>query len=455
MNMVVGIIVALLVLSALVLIHEAAHCLAARACGMRVTELFVGLPFGPRLSWKSPRSGIRYGATLALLGGYTKISGMAHQDDATGDAELAKALQHVEEAGETTVAQLADAMEVSQDEAGAMLDSLVEFGSVEPQVPDGISRGLPQRYSAVARDANGLTMRDYGNRLDEPGSVAVGQARPCSDPQGLLRQDLSHTYDGAGFWRRAVVLVAGVAANIVFAILVVSAFFMVQGGQIVSSRVEQVVQDSIAQAAGVQQGDEIVSIAGHDVTGGYDQLNAALSDALAQGDPFEVGVSRAGERLDLLADPATSFDHGKLGVFFGYDRVPLGPVQALGQSLDYAGATAGFIAQLLIPSHTMEVLGQSAGIVGIVSLSGQAAQGGVWAVVSLMAALSLSLGWMNLIPLPPLDGGKLVIEIVQALIRRKVSLRVQTAISMAGMALLVLLFVYMVGQDFTRIFSTL
>lgn len=450
MNAIVGIIVALLVLSVLVLIHEAAHCLAARACGMRVTELFVGLPFGPRLSWRGLRSGIRYGATLALLGGYTKISGMAHQDD----DGMARALKVVEEAGEATPAQVGDSLGITPDEAGALLDSLADLGSVEPQVPDGLSRGLPQVFRAVARDASGLTVRDRGSRLDGPGAVSAGEPRPCPDPEALLRQDFSHTYDGAGFWKRAVVLVAGVTANILFAILLVSAFFMVQGDQVVSARVEQVAQGSMAQAAGVREGDTVVAVDGQDVTSGYERLNSALSDALAAGSPFTVTVDRTGERIDLTADPSSSQEKGLLGVYFGYDRVPVGPVQALGRSLDYAGTTAGFIAQLLVPSHTMEVLGQSAGIVGIVSLSGQAAQGGLWSVVSLMAALSLSLGWMNLIPLPPLDGGKLLIEIVQGLSRRRVPLRVQNAISLAGMAMLALLFVYMVGQDFTRIFSS-
>ena len=69
------------------------------------------------------------------------------------------------------------------------------------------------------------------------------------------------------------------------------------------------------------------------------------------------------------------------------------------------------------------------------------------AIILLAAMLSMSLGWMNLLPIPPLDGGKGLIEVVQALIRRPISLRVQSALNMVGIALFVLLFVYMVIQD--------
>ena len=61
----------LIILTLLVVIHEAGHATVARLCGVRVTEFFVGMPWGPEVSWRSKRSGIKYGATFALVGGYT------------------------------------------------------------------------------------------------------------------------------------------------------------------------------------------------------------------------------------------------------------------------------------------------------------------------------------------------------------------------------------------------
>ena len=82
---------------------------------------------------------------------------------------------------------------------------------------------------------------------------------------------------------------------------------------------------------------------------------------------------------------------------------------------------------------------------------GQAAQQGGWAVLTLVAALSLSLGWMNLLPLPPMDGGKFAIEIVQKIIGRPISLRVQGIISMATMAAFTMLFFVLLFNDTARL----
>ena len=77
----VSILCFLIILTLLVVIHEAGHATVARLCGVRVTEFFVGMPWGPEASWRSKRSGIKYGATFALVGGYTKIAGMASDPD--------------------------------------------------------------------------------------------------------------------------------------------------------------------------------------------------------------------------------------------------------------------------------------------------------------------------------------------------------------------------------------
>ena len=100
----------------------------------------------------------------------------------------------------------------------------------------------------------------------------------------------------------------------------------------------------------------------------------------------------------------------------------------------------------------MEVLSQSSSMVGIAVMSGQAASAGAATLINFAAALSFSLGFMNLLPIPPLDGGKLLIEVIQAVTRRKVPMRVQMAVTYVGVGLLVLLFVFMLRQDILRFF---
>ncbi len=93
----------------------------------------------------------------------------------------------------------------------------------------------------------------------------------------------------------------------------------------------------------------------------------------------------------------------------------------------YIVQTAQGVIRMLTPQHTVEMLNNSASIVGISVLSAQAAQAGAGTFLSFAALISFSLGFMNLLPIPPLDGGKLLIEIVQAVSRRQVPIKVQAA----------------------------
>ena len=88
--------------------------------------------------------------------------------------------------------------------------------------------------------------------------------------------------------------------------------------------------------------------------------------------------------------------------------------------------------RLLQPQHTMEILDQSSSIVGISVMSSQAAAAGPATFLSFAALISFSLGFMNLLPIPPLDGGKLVIEIIQKIVGREFPLKVQTIVSYVG-----------------------
>ena len=89
-------------------------------------------------------------------------------------------------------------------------------------------------------------------------------------------------------------------------------------------------------------------------------------------------------------------------------------------------------------------------VVGISVMSAQAAAEGPTTYLALAALISFSLGLMNLLPIPPLDGGKLVIEVIQAVTRRELPLKVQTVVSYVGVALFLALFVYVLRNDILR-----
>ena len=147
-----------------------------------------------------------------------------------------------------------------------------------------------------------------------------------------------------------------------------------------------------------------------------------------------------------------TLDDGKLGIYATTEHIRFNIVDSARLSFAYVAQTAAGVAQLLIPTQTMQVLDQSTSIVGISILSAQAAAAGPATFLTFAGLISLSLGLMNLLPIPPLDGGKLVIEIIQRIRRKEVSIRVQTIISYGGIAIFALLFLYMLRADILRFF---
>jgi len=119
----------------------------------------------------------------------------------------------------------------------------------------------------------------------------------------------------------------------------------------------------------------------------------------------------------------------------------------------YMGMVVQAVAGLFNPATTAQVVSDSASIVGIAVVSKQAAEAGLASLLEFMAMISVSLGIMNLIPIPPLDGGRFLVELVQKLSRRTISARALTNITMVGLSLFMLLFVVMVNQDIQRILT--
>ena len=109
-----------------------------------------------------------------------------------------------------------------------------------------------------------------------------------------------------------------------------------------------------------------------------------------------------------------------------------------------------FVVKLVMPQTTMEVLNQSTSVVGISVMASEAASSGPADLVMLAASISMSLGFMNLLPIPPLDGGKILIEAIQAVSRKKLSAKVQNYISYVGLAFFLFVFVVVLKNDIFR-----
>ena len=453
MSVVSAVFWGVLVLSVLVFVHEGGHFLAARAFHVRVTEFFLGMPCRLRLSHKSEKYGTEVGVTPILLGGYTRICGME------GDADelLASALASVMRRGQASVEEVADDIGCEADRAVRLLDTLCDWASIRQSPgPDGLSKQereeLPLVYETVRRDAVGLTEFDRGHDFSLDGASEAGSPRKLDvSDQDFLAKERSHTYLGTGFWKRFVMLAAGPLVNLVLALVIIIAGLTLQGVDVAvnTSQLGGVTAGSYAEAAGLEAGDVITSVDGTSVTT-WDDLVTALGTYLDSGTDFEVTYERDGVEHVATVDLPDGQAVSLLGISASTTVYHPSLAESTAYAWSYASFYATYVVKLIIPTHTMEVLDQSSSIVGISVMASQAASAGASELVLFCAIISLSLGFMNLLPIPPLDGGKILVEIIQAVSRHQLSMRTQSIISYVGLAFFLFVFVVVLRNDLVR-----
>lgn len=443
----------LVILSLLVYVHEAGHFIAARIMGLRVKEFFIGLPCRVRLSRVSKKTGTAYGITPLLLGGYTLICGM----DPGEPSCLARVLSYIYKQGFTTVSYAARDLHLKESEVEAALMTLNDWGSIE-ETHNG--------FQTLARDAHMRTIFDKGHDFSEVGSTRAGEAHPHPGTQkAFLSQERSHTYQKLHFWGRTFVLINGIFINIAtgFLILVCALALFGVPTALNTTRIGSVDEGSLAAAAGLKAGDEIIAINNQNVAT-WNDMAKAIGEASQTEQPYTVTASSSSRDNDVSATPERDEEASqtrivtieptapaeKLGIRAITVQTHLSLPDACVAAASYIGMTGVAIVQLFNPAHFQEVISQSSSVVGISVMAADAAQEGITALLILTAAISLSLGFMNLLPVPPLDGGKILIEAISALIRRPVPAKIQRIISYIGVLLFILLFIVLLKQDIVR-----
>lgn len=344
MDILITILIATLVLGFLVFIHEGGHFLAARAFGVRVTEFMIGLP-GPSIgfTWK----GTRFGVTAVPLGGYAAVCGMGTDEHSP---HLKAVLGYMYEHGTADMEDVADALDITDDEAYQALEELCEWGSlVRPTRKDKVNT---YRTPALAKRAQ-------------------GDPDPIADLDVFFAAEEKQQYCSLPFWKRITILLAGPFMNLLFAMIV-----------------------------------------------------------------FVIIYSCIGVDLQMQSGEIVHY--------------VLSPIDAIVAGFKYIGAVAVAILGLFNPATAAETVSNSTSIVGIAVLSKTAFEAGFVNLLSFSAVISVSLGLANLLPIPPLDGGRFVIEIYQKIRRRNISIRALNYLSIAGMCLFFGFFVFMLNQDVQR-----
>ncbi len=246
-------------------------------------------------------------------------------------------------------------------------------------------------------------------------------------------------------------LVAGPLVNVALAFVIVTCALMARGVDYYpgTSVIGSVEAGSYAEAAGLEAGDEVTAVAGAPV-GTWEELSSAMRPYLDAGEDFELTYVRDGAESTTLVDLPDGQACELLGVTASVATYHPSLPEAAQATLAYTGQVASYVAQLIQPQHTMEVLDQSSSVVGIAVMTSEAASSGAYELALVAAAISMSLGFMNLLPIPPFDGGKILIELIQLVIRRPLSLRAQSALSYLGLAFIVFVFVVVLRNDIVR-----
>lgn len=261
----------------------------------------------------------------------------------------------------------------------------------------------------------------------------------------------SESYMSRGPLDKALIMLGGPLMNFVFAFLVLAAIFFFLGSPAgISNEIASIAKGSEAERIGLVPGDKLVSLGGVPVTKPEAAVGLIHKNA---GKRLSLGIERKGQAIKLLATPA--YDQKmKIGLI-GFSLKPLYKKVGLLGSLRLGAREVLSMISLVFVSLGLLITGRAsmadlAGPVGIAQISGQAAHGGLVSLLGFAAFLSVNLGVLNLLPLPALDGGRVVFLLIEGIRKKPLSQEIENRIHYVGFALLLALAFVLTVNDVLR-----
>ena len=421
----------LFVLGVLIFVHELGHFLAARRLGVRVLTFSLG--FGPKIL-KTTRGDTEYCISAIPLGGYVKMAGESPDDPRSGapDEFLSKTkwerfqvlimgpVMNILLAVVVLAVVLAQGAEVpAYDEQPPVLGA-VRADSVAARA--GLRPG--DRILTVAGD-DVADWKDLaiaiGTRANRPVTITLDRAGRTESVE------VKPTAEG-----RFEIGDIGVLPD-------------------VSPIAKEVQAGDPADKAGVKPGDVVVAVNGERVIFPEDLKKAIASRG---GMPIDLDIRRNGTPQRITLTPDTRSTGGWIGITIAEATRSFkpGPLEAVRLSVVQNAESSVLIFKTLGGLFTGSTsVRQLQGPVGIAQLSGESAKAGFLQLLTLMAVISLNLGLLNLMPVPVLDGGHILIMALEGVARRDFSMAVKEKMLLAGFVVLMLLMVTVIYNDLTRI----
>ena len=255
-------------------------------------------------------------------------------------------------------------------------------------------------------------------------------------------------------WQRFLIMVAGVMNNFIFAFLLLFVMALIYGSTTTKPIVNDVTAGMPAEAVGIQKGDTVVSIDGQKISS-FSEIQLYLQTS--EGKEMEIGLKDASgnKRVVKVTPDKTTGEDGKEKYVIGIvldTKINKGFIS----SLKYAGETTLSLYKLMFTTIKQLFNGRASvkdlsGPVGIYTIVSEESKAGLQNILYLTAYLSINVGFINLLPFPAFDGGRVVFLIIEKIRRKRVPAKVEAIVNGTGFALLILLMIFVTFNDILRL----
>lgn len=279
----------------------------------------------------------------------------------------------------------------------------------------------------------------------------AGEMGQGDDDEPIEQVQDTRRFDKKPVSIRAMIVALGPLMNIITAIIIFSMIFLVNGIPVTTSIIDTIVENGPAENAGIIAGDKIIKINSRSVKDTEDIANIVSNNV---GKELNFSVDRNGEIVELIIIPKYNeeYKRGMIGISFKIITKELNIFTSLGEGLK----TTVFITKMIF-TNTMEMITgkipvEVAGPLGIAQMTGEFAKLGFMSLLYFTAILSIFIGIFNLIPIPILDGGQIVLLCIEKIRGKPLEPEKMNFIYLIGISLMIVIFLFATYNDINRIF---
>ena len=419
-----AIIAFLFVFSVIVIIHEFGHYYFAKKAGILVREFAIGM--GPKIF--QVRKGVTvYTLRLLPIGGYVRMAG--HDED---EQEIKPGMMITIELDKENIVQ-----KLNFDE------HLI----IENSVPFQIEEADLHRS---------MTLSGYFVNSEEKVNLTVSKQATIIESDGteVVVAPIERQFNSASLWNRIKTNAAGPMNNFILSIIIFIIVGFMQGGVPSNDPViGQVSDQSAAHEAGLQTSDKIISIDGVDIHS-WDEMTSIVRSSADK--TLSMTIQRNGDTKNVSITPKSVEGQngskiGQLGVTRTLDNSILSILgYGFTQTISVIVLVLSALGSIFTKGFNLNQLG---GPVAIYSLTSQVAKNGLIDLLSFMGMISANLGVMNLLPIPALDGGKLVLNFIEGIRKKPLDPEKEGYLTIAGAIFLFALMLLVTWNDIMKLFN--